>query len=98
MHDESTLTMAEIRSLVSEINSERQRLERTLALSQEEAIDGAVAVQTQAAARRDALVDALDRVRDGTFGTCARCGHGIPYGRLMVMPDVTYCIACQARP
>jgi RNA polymerase-binding transcription factor DksA len=98
MSADRTLTMAEIRWLVSEMNSERGRLERSLAMSEDDASDGAVAVQSQTAARRDALVAALERVRDGTYGVCERCGHDIPFGRLLVIPEVTHCVACQKRP
>ena len=98
MSTDRTLTMNEIRWLVSEMNSERGRLERSLAMAEDDASDGTVAVQSQTAARRDALVAALERVRDGTYGVCERCGQDIPFGRLLVMPEVTHCVACQKRP
>lgn len=98
MNTDGTLTMNEIRWLVLEMNAERGRLDRSLAMSEEELGGGATAVQTQTAARRDALVAALERVRDGTYGVCERCAQYIPYGRLLVMPEVTHCVACQVRP
>jgi RNA polymerase-binding protein DksA len=39
--------------------------------------------------------DALKRVDDGTFGTCARCGKPIGEDRLEAMPYATLCIECK---
>jgi len=86
--------MAQIRMLVSEMNSERARLDRSLTMASDDTSSGAVAVQSQAAVRREALVAALDRVRDDTYGVCDRCGKDIPFGRLLVMPEVTHCVGC----
>ncbi|MFQ5591193.1 MAG: TraR/DksA family transcriptional regulator [Phycisphaerae bacterium] len=41
-------------------------------------------------------VDALQRIRDGTYGMCADCGKRIPAARLQVKPEATRCVACQA--
>ncbi len=40
------------------------------------------------------LVDALRRIEDGTYGTCAACGGPIPYARLQVFPETRACQAC----
>lgn len=37
---------------------------------------------------------ALRRMRDGTFGTCQRCGKPIDPDRLRVVPTATTCVAC----
>ncbi len=39
--------------------------------------------------------DALKRIDDGTFGTCARCGKPISEERLEAMPYATKCIECK---
>jgi DnaK suppressor protein len=39
--------------------------------------------------------EALRRIEDGTFGTCARCGRPIGEERLEAMPYVTKCIECK---
>jgi RNA polymerase-binding protein DksA len=39
--------------------------------------------------------DALKRIDDGTFGTCARCGKPIAEERLEAIPYATRCIDCQ---
>lgn len=38
---------------------------------------------------------ALQRIRQGSFGVCARCGEEIPARRLSALPWTEYCIACQ---
>ena len=44
------------------------------------------------------LVDvALERIRAGTFGTCAECGEAIGLKRLQVEPWRSHCIQCQER-
>jgi RNA polymerase-binding protein DksA len=42
-----------------------------------------------------AIDDALVRIDEGTFGTCARCGRPIAEERLEAMPYVTKCIDCK---
>jgi DnaK suppressor protein len=38
---------------------------------------------------------ALERLREGHYGVCERCGHDIPLARLQALPDATLCIRCQ---
>jgi DnaK suppressor protein len=38
---------------------------------------------------------ALERMRDGQYGTCEGCGTSIPVARLNALPYATFCIACQ---
>jgi DnaK suppressor protein len=46
--------------------------------------------------RLDAITAALRRFESGTYGDCARCGNPISFGRLSVMPEATFCLACGA--
>jgi RNA polymerase-binding protein DksA len=39
--------------------------------------------------------EALKRIDEGTFGTCARCGKPIAEERLEAMPYATKCIECK---
>ncbi|MFL5761079.1 MAG: TraR/DksA family transcriptional regulator [Thermomicrobiales bacterium] len=39
---------------------------------------------------------ALERMNQGTYGTCQRCGKEIGEERLEAFPYVTYCIECQS--
>lgn len=45
--------------------------------------------------RVTAIQDALQRMDDGTYGVCQRCGRQIPLARLRVMPFSNYCVECQ---
>jgi RNA polymerase-binding protein DksA len=38
---------------------------------------------------------ALERVSEGTYGTCARCGEPIPDERLEARPEAEYCVEHQ---
>jgi DnaK suppressor protein len=40
---------------------------------------------------------ALQRIADGTLGTCIDCGEAIPLARLLAQPEAARCIACQTR-
>jgi RNA polymerase-binding transcription factor DksA len=46
------------------------------------------------AALRD-VVDALQRMDDGRYGSCRRCGTALDPARLEVLPQVSLCVACQ---
>ena len=39
---------------------------------------------------------ALERIEQGTYGVCARCGQPIDPERLEARPYAAYCITCQA--
>ncbi len=38
---------------------------------------------------------ALDRIEDGTYGTCVDCGTPLPDERLEVRPEASRCVNCQ---
>ena len=44
------------------------------------------------------IATALDRLRDGTYGTCQGCGEAIPTERLEAVPWTTLCVGCASRP
>jgi RNA polymerase-binding transcription factor DksA len=46
------------------------------------------------AALRD-VVDALQRMDDGRYGSCRRCGTTLEPARLEVLPQVSLCVDCQ---
>ena len=58
--------------------------------------DGALGVmlENRTQARYDAIVAALARVEAATYGICGVCTKPIPFGRLIVMPEATCCVAC----
>jgi DnaK suppressor protein len=38
---------------------------------------------------------ALDRLEDGSYGWCERCGNPIPVERLAAFPSATLCVSCK---
>jgi DnaK suppressor protein len=55
------------------------------------------ATRSLLAERTNRLAEALERLRDGSYGTCQECGEAIVPARLKVMPEVTTCVRCQDR-
>ena len=47
--------------------------------------------------RANKLAEALERLREGEYGTCQECGETIAPARLRAMPEVTTCVRCQDR-
>ncbi len=41
------------------------------------------------------IENALERMREGTYGSCEVCGGTIPLARLNALPYATMCIGCQ---
>ena len=44
-----------------------------------------------------AINEALEKVREGTYGVCEECGDEIGAGRLKAMPLARQCVPCQSR-
>jgi len=49
----------------------------------------------QLEARLRYIIDAQDRLLDGTYGKCVECGEQIPTGRLRADPAADLCLRCQ---
>jgi len=47
--------------------------------------------------RAHRLQAALERLRDGDYGTCVECGQPIAPARLRALPEVQTCVSCQDR-
>lgn len=106
------LTRAQLRELETELEREQARLERSMSVDaghdMASSIDAAprvpgsaeggvaMALATRVQARYQAILDALTRLAAGTYGTCIRCGSGIPYGRLVALPEAARCVECGA--
>ncbi len=43
----------------------------------------------------DKIQKALERIEDGSFGTCEECGESISVKRLEARPETTLCIRCK---
>jgi DnaK suppressor protein len=41
------------------------------------------------------LRNALERIEDGSYGTCQRCDSEISFKRLKAVPWAAYCLQCQ---
>jgi DnaK suppressor protein len=57
----------------------------------------AFATRSLLAERANRLAEALERLRDGSYGTCQECGEAIARARLKAIPEVTTCVRCQDR-
>jgi DnaK suppressor protein len=44
-----------------------------------------------------AINEALEKLKEGTYGICEDCGDKVGQGRLKVMPLAKYCVNCQSR-
>jgi DnaK suppressor protein len=44
-----------------------------------------------------AVEEALEKIKEGTYGVCEDCGDEIGSGRLEAMPLAKLCVACQSR-
>ena len=49
------------------------------------------------AAQRERVSRALERLGDGSYGTCVDCGTTMPDERLEAKPDADRCVPCQQR-
>jgi len=47
------------------------------------------------ARRAKVLAITIERVRDGSYGSCEECGNSIPEARRRALPGVTTCLQCQ---
>ena len=65
--------------------------ERAVQMEDDEALEAQAAVISNeiASVRR-----ALDRIDEGTYGECVRCGNEIAAGRLEARPEAALCIVC----
>jgi DnaK suppressor protein len=83
------------RTLEAEL-ARNQEIVRELAPRAIPSVDPAAYLTTVAARRVMAQIGAaLDRIADGTYGRCVRCGAAIVAGRLEVLPHAETCIDCQ---
>jgi len=48
--------------------------------------------------RLEQVQAALERIADGSYGTCLECEGRIPKARLEVIPETPYCVKCASQP
>ena len=65
--------------------------ERAVQMEDDDALEAQAAMVTNeiASVRR-----ALERIEDGSYGECVRCGNEISAGRLEARPEAALCIEC----
>ncbi|MDP2315158.1 MAG: TraR/DksA family transcriptional regulator [Pseudomonadota bacterium] len=68
--------------------------EREVILADRALLDG---LDTEARAELAAIRTALERVEDGTYGTCAGCGAPVGDTRLHFLPFAITCLRCAQR-
>ena len=81
---ESLIASNEIGDLVDQAGDERDR-ELSLLLSGRDK------------EKLAAIDEALEKLEEGTYGTCEECGDKIGPGRLKVMPLARLCVNCQSK-
>jgi DnaK suppressor protein len=89
--------LAELEDRLSRIESDLAETpdadssERAVQMEDDEALEGQAAVisNEMASIRR-----ALERIEDGSYGECVRCGADIAPGRLEARPEAALCIDC----
>ncbi len=45
--------------------------------------------------RVDRILNAMERIKVGSYGQCVKCGRKINHQRLLVYPYAEFCIVCQ---
>lgn len=98
---------ARLEAMLAELKARQEHLERDLAEplnpdSSERAVemedDASLEAQAALVAREIASVGrALDRIAQGTYGECVRCGDAIAPRRLEVRPEAALCIGCASQ-
>ncbi|MDP9068080.1 MAG: TraR/DksA C4-type zinc finger protein [Actinomycetota bacterium] len=51
----------------------------------------------QMRSRRADIIVSLEKIAEGTYGTCDRCGSAIPPERLEAVPTATLCVGCKQK-
>ncbi|MGI9951121.1 TraR/DksA C4-type zinc finger protein [Moorellaceae bacterium AZ2] len=54
-----------------------------------------LALRDNAVLQLQKIQDALESIREGTYGRCKRCGEEIPLERLEAVPETTLCLECR---
>jgi RNA polymerase-binding transcription factor DksA len=62
-----------------------------------ETVEKELALEQDEETIRRQVMEALQRIDDGTFGTCRECGGPIDPARLDAVPFTPYCIQCERK-
>lgn len=47
--------------------------------------------------RLEQIEAALEKITEGTYGSCEECGSRIPKARLEIIPDTSFCVKCASK-
>jgi DnaK suppressor protein len=87
-----------LRQLQTELERERRWLTGTAALEWLSLPDESGGTRSAGAARMNGrlnqVLEALERIENGSYGICVRCRGPIPFDRLEVIPETASCIRC----
>ena len=92
MDQKSRLT-GELGSIVEDVVNDLHPPNEPLEVPSE-ALDKTLALQATEESLLDAVRDALERIDDGSFGECVKCGQVIPTDRLQAIPFTRWCVEC----
>lgn len=62
-----------------------------------ESVEKEIALEHTEETIRKAVLDALQRIDEGTYGDCLQCGAPIPKARLDAIPFTAYCVSCERK-
>ena len=83
----SDLTEAQLEDLSAELISELRRLRPGSTI-------GARRHDIRTDSRIRLMLEALERIRAGVYGTCLMCRRPIAFDRLSVIPETKTCVRC----
>ena len=85
-----------IEAIKADIHHKKEPVEKDFAeqVTQRENDDVLKAIDGEAQQTIRLIDAALTRLKDGSYGICARCGEKIPEKRLAALPYVTTCVDC----
>ena len=93
---ETEASIEELKELTKPISPENAigRVSRMDAINNKSINEAAL---NQAITKLDKLQFALKKCDEPEFGSCKRCGQDIPMGRLLLMPESLFCMACAVK-
>ena len=99
--DPSPLTRRQLNQLRTELEQERRWLTGTAALEWLSLPTEPDAVRSSGASRMhgrlNQVLEALERIENGSYGICVRCREAIPFARLEAIPETSVCVDCGRR-
>jgi DnaK suppressor protein len=60
-----------------------------------ESVDKELVLEHTEETIRTAVLEALQRIDEGTYGQCRECGATIPHARLEAIPFTSLCVNCE---